>query len=212
MSDDIFDLLRGGKASELMVKRELERMQARFTEHWGDGFYYAGRGDFLLEHGTTYQGKVAWPTPDKYKPFVGPNQWCYRNSLDAARANPELRYCEGVYMVGSTATPHAWCLTPDDEVLELTLGIDDLNEVPPEARRVANKATGTSHRMDLPETWVYIGHVFTVDQVGDFAYTQWGYAPDQSNCSIPVLDDGFDEDGTVWSGEPNPIFRRPWKP
>lgn len=117
----LFDgLLKPGDAAELMIRRELERRRDAWTH---TGYAYRGAGDYILKHGHIYRGR---PLPDEYAQHQGPQQACFWNALDAAKADPDLRYCEGVYSTGNGhPTPHAWCVGPDDLLVEVTFPTRD---------------------------------------------------------------------------------------
>lgn len=113
-------LLKPGEGGELALRRELER---RVTTWSHTGYLYRGGGDYILKHGSFYQGRAL---PDEYADLQGPMAQCFWNALTAAKSHPDLRYCEGVYSTGSTSpTPHAWCVGPDDRLVEVTFPTRD---------------------------------------------------------------------------------------
>lgn len=118
----LFDgLLKPGDGSRLALQRELEGRRDRWDR---PGYLYRGAGDYLLQHGKFYGGRVC---PDEYMHLFGAPNECFANALNAALHHPDLRYVEGVYSTGHTwFTPHAWCLAPDGEVVELTFPTHDL--------------------------------------------------------------------------------------
>jgi hypothetical protein len=101
-----------------MSARELERvLRARRREWSHDGFLYRGGGDLLLRHGRYYRGRRL---PAGYRPLLGAPHTCFRNSAEAALADPELGYCEGLLSVGPQVAAHAWCVDQRGRVVELT--------------------------------------------------------------------------------------------
>lgn len=55
-----------------------------------------------------------------YHRLHGPPKHCFRNAALAAQLVPILTYCEG-YVSSVIPVLHAWCLSPEGEVVELTL-------------------------------------------------------------------------------------------
>jgi len=74
--------------------------------------------DLVLEHGRFFEPS---PKPKKYK--AGDRHQCYGNSLDMVVAHDDLSYCEGYVVVKGVSIPmdHAWCVTADGIVVDLTL-------------------------------------------------------------------------------------------
>lgn len=142
------DLLKPGEAARLGCIRELETRRDKWT---APGYVYRGAGDFLLRHGRHFPPPPTFPDP------YTPNEYgtCFVNALEHSEATG-LRYCEGLYATADGYIAHAWCLTPEDRVLELTMpSADD-----PNFSRYITEA-GTPF---LPhERWCYWGCVFPVE-------------------------------------------------
>lgn len=133
---------------ELVIRKALEMRREQWTK---PGFIYQGAGDLLLRHGKFYSGRTL---PAQYEHLQGAPSGCFGNALAAAKADPTLRYCEGVYAIGARHyTPHAWCLDPNGELLELTMPTD------PES--LGEGRDGELGVKVLPlEHWGYWGAVF----------------------------------------------------
>jgi hypothetical protein len=118
--------------------RALNRVLHARRRAWArEGFFYRGGADLLLSHGSYYSGRRR---PSEYNDLVGMHYCCFRNSADAASADTALRYCEGLLAVGGRIGAHAWCLDPDDLVVDVT-------EAP--------------EQWGAPERWGYHGAVFS---------------------------------------------------
>lgn len=119
MSGDLFDLIKRGDGARHAAERELHRR----VERWGNQsqFVYRGPADFILRNGRYFAPREL---PAEYTHLIGPPQACFVNALEAAQADESLTYTEGVYVVTSNATAHAWCTDPDGKVVELTLPTD----------------------------------------------------------------------------------------
>lgn len=112
------------------------------------GYHYRGSADMLLRHGRFYPGRRL---PDQYEHLTGPPSWCFPNAFQAAIAEPTLRYCEGVYTAGwGSPRLHAWCLSPDDQVVEVTMPTHDIEQY----------TSVVNARFLPPERWGYFGIVF----------------------------------------------------
>jgi hypothetical protein len=74
--------------------------------------------DLMLKYGRFFEPS---PRPKKYK--AGDRNQCYGNSLDLVIAHDELSYCEGYVVVENISYPveHAWCVTREGNVLDVTL-------------------------------------------------------------------------------------------
>lgn len=166
MSDDIFEVVRrAGGGGRLTIESELRRRRERFADMFGDegDFAYMGIGDVLERFGQRWEGGQ---TPDQYEHLRGPMTYCFTNSLSAAEECSDLRYFEGLYLVGASAVNHGWCVDPNDELVELTFPI-----IP------SGTPVGLEQRpVDPPEKWQYIGVCIPVE-----------YA--RSGSWVPVLDD-----------------------
>lgn len=146
-------VLKPGQGAELAVKRELELRRSQWTQ---PGYFYRGVGDFLLQHGRFWNGNRL---PEQYEQYVGPMGNCYENALAAAEADRSLRYVEGVYaVVGKDFHGHAWCVNPDDRLVELTAPTD-----PAVVATAASAEDGTPWL--LPDRWGYFGAVLNTDYV-----------------------------------------------
>lgn len=152
MSGFLDGVLKPGDGARMAVTRELEVRRKRWTR---SDHHYRGVGDFLLQHGTFWNGRQI---PAQYEPLTGPMASCYQNALEAAEADPTLRYVEGVYaVIGQDFHGHAWCLDADDQVVEVT--------VPTEPETVARMVT-TNGTPYLPvERWGYFGAVINTAYV-----------------------------------------------
>lgn len=163
----LFDELKGddkkilepGGGAKAALQRELELW--RDERPLGGGYAYRSGGDFLLKHGTYYQGREL---PDEYAHLRGPTRRCFKNAVEAATQDSTLRYCEGVYSTGGTwFTNHGWCVGPDGGVVELTYPTTDLDGL--------TDARGGP--ILPPEHWAYYGVIhevalaqFLMDTVG----------------------------------------------
>jgi hypothetical protein len=96
-------------------------------------------------------GDVAWfkregrafRNPRPHPTFVGEPRSCWRNATKALWHDRSLRYAQGfVQGSGSELIPHAWCIGPNDELVEVTWDV--------------SLATGAE---------TYFGVVFTLDQL-----------------------------------------------
>lgn len=111
------DLGTPGRRNEPIIRRELELRRTRKPRS-GWGKVYLNGADLLLKHGRFYPGR---PLPEQYEHLRGEFGRCYWNAAEAAEADPSLRYCEGVTTSGAGRfLSHAWCLDPDDGVLDFT--------------------------------------------------------------------------------------------
>jgi hypothetical protein len=99
--------------------------QVRAMEHFNDTRHickYRSVSHFVLENGRY------WTPRKKPKEF----QWrelknCYGNSTLLAMQNDDLAYCEGYALGQFFPMMHAWCVTPDGEVIDTTwrsLGVE----------------------------------------------------------------------------------------
>lgn len=140
------DLGTAAQRNEAVVRKELETRRKR----WSDPTtLYRGHGDYLLRHGQFYLGCLL---PDQYLPLQGEEGSCFWNAIAACEADPTLRYCEGVYSHGQGSfVAHAWCLAPDDTVLEVTFPTHNWENA-------TNVRTGLDWMS--PATWAYWGVVF----------------------------------------------------
>lgn len=116
------DLIKPGEAAQMALRRELERRR----QLWSGGaeYVYAGAGDMILRHGEFFPGAEL---PEQYASSAYQETQCFVNALAAAEQHPELRYFEGVYSMGNGHfTPHAWCVDPDGNVVEVTVPTTNL--------------------------------------------------------------------------------------
>lgn len=125
--------------------------------HW----VYAGVADLLLQHGTFFGGR---DLPERWDHVRGPGGHCHHNSLDAAEAEPELRYYTGLYMVGRMAQPHSWCVDGDGLVCELTFPDQRLIDADggPNGSLVDEFGRQTGIPWLPPSTWSYVGVEYSV--------------------------------------------------
>lgn len=170
----LFDELKGeiqkpGTANTIALRRELESRRDRWEMRPGD--LYRGAGDYLLRHGTFFTGRAL---PDAYVQHYGAPNECFNNAMEAALANPDLRYFEGLYADHSSFTPHAWCVAPDGGVVELTWPTRSEHGV---EGGIAG-ANNLGMRIGAPERIAYVGvelhpefvHWFAFDEVGEFCF------------------------------------------
>lgn len=77
---------------------------------------------FILAAGREYDARML-----KHRFGRGVQQACYRNAFDLALAHPgELTYCEGrALSCGFIPIEHAWCVTPDGQVVDTTWRDDE---------------------------------------------------------------------------------------
>jgi len=77
---------------------------------------------FILAAGRKYDNRLL-----QHRFGRGMLQACYRNACDLALAHPgELTYCEGrALSCGIIPIEHAWCVTPDGEVVDTTWSEDE---------------------------------------------------------------------------------------
>jgi hypothetical protein len=153
MADDIFSLLKPGEANMLALKRELESRIARWDH---PGYFYRGGADMIQKHGRLYAGRQL---PDQYVHHYGEPNNCFYNAMLAAQADPDLRYCEGLYAAHGAFTPHAWCVDPAGEVVEVTWP----------TRPEHGSEQGRDHIMRMrivhPERMAYGGVIFHPDLI-----------------------------------------------
>lgn len=160
VGDSIFSQILSGPTPNLEL---LRRDQELRRDNWPHGGYlYRGGGDFLLQHGILKAGRAI---PERFAHHVGGESECFQNAWRAAKAEPDLRYCEGVWLNHHGSVCHAWCLDPDDEVVEVTWptrpedGLDDFSDA---VMRMA---------LVRPERLAYFGAVFTTDLIDWFVET-----------------------------------------
>jgi hypothetical protein len=139
------DLIPPGEGARLALQRELEARRERWNR---PGYHYRGGGDFLLQHGQFYPGRVI---PDQYADLQGEPTYCFGNAAQAALARPDLQFCEGVYALNGHFTPHAWCIDGDGGVVEVTF---------PTTQWAEARDAKTYMKFNPPERWGYWGVVF----------------------------------------------------
>lgn len=142
-------------AAKIALTRELESRRndaERFSV--GRGYVYRGGPDLCLRHGKFRPGRVL---PDAYQGVFGlDGTTCYFDALRAAQADPSLRYCEGYAAVGrGMFISHAWCIAPDDGVLEVRYPTDE------------TISTVSLPTLDAPppQKWSYWGVTFRAELV-----------------------------------------------
>jgi hypothetical protein len=168
MSDLFGGLIKRGDGARHAAERELHRR----VERWGQSqFPYRGPADFILRHGRYFAPREL---PDRYAHLTGPPQACFVNALHAAQADESLTYVEGVYVVTSNATAHAWCIDPEGKVVELTLPTDTatLSRAKfPHRRYDEGMTVGEANGLisaPLADQWAYYGVEFpNVDFVAE---------------------------------------------
>lgn len=145
------DLGTPATRNEHALKRELELRRKREPAS-GFGKVYRNGADLMLTHGEFYPGQLL---PEQYHHLAGPLGQCYWNCAAAAEADPTLRYCEGIVASGGGRfLSHAWCLAPDDGVLDLTW-VDAVGHT-----------DAQTHLPILPhEHWGYFGVIFQPELV-----------------------------------------------
>jgi len=84
--------------------------------YWkGQGYY--GPAHFILQHGQYFKNREQ----DRQ---LGPLQLCYQNSQRLLSSQRDLLYVEGYVDIGGHYTPHGWNITPEGEVIDVTLRAD----------------------------------------------------------------------------------------
>lgn len=164
MTDDIFSLLKPGEGAQIALRADLE--VRRETCEPQPGWLYRGAGDYLLKHGQFYTGREL---PDQYAPQFGGINNCFENAVLAAGTDPSLRYVEGVYAAYGGFTPHAWCIDPDGQVVELTW------PTRPEHGTDGAKDDFMGMGLVAPERMAYCGVIFPVEFMVWFGetYGEW---------------------------------------
>jgi hypothetical protein len=185
-------VLKPGGGAKVALQRELELW--RDERALGQGYVYKSGGDLLLKHGHYYQGREL---PDQYAHLQGEIRRCFFNAVEAAKADPSLRYCEGVYSTGGTHfTNHGWCIAPDGGVVELTYPTRDLE----------GQLDSLGGPILPPEHWAYHGVIVTV------GLAEWH----MRNIGLPMLErppgDCRDGDPTTSDAHDFPILKVPFNP
>lgn len=194
MSDLFGGILKPGDGSRLSIQRELELRRERWDR---PGYLYRGGADYMLRHGKFYAGRVL---PDAYAHFFGESNECFSNSISAALADSSLRYVEGIYSTGHTwYTPHAWCIDPDDNVVELTFPTID--------REQFHNHLGMP--ILPPEHWGYWGVIFRPELILDHVkLTDEGCMFDRPPADEEFVARGLDTGQT----HDFPILKLPYDP
>lgn len=172
----LFDnLLPVEKRVELALRRQLqsrlgvERTNPRWTSH-----HYKGAADLLLQHG---RFRVGRELPANYAHLKGAPQECFTNALVACQADTSLRYCEGLWTSGwGSGVLHAWCVDPDERVLEVTM---------PTEPDIISRGRNRIGMFQLPpEHWGYWGVIWDTDLMQ--AHIDWNSLPtmDRSNAEL----------------------------
>jgi hypothetical protein len=103
-----------------MTETFLTRYVAFITamdRHAPDGFVYASMNAFLKAHAQTFSVAADQTLPPRF--HVWP-RCCFDNAYRLARRHPnQFRYVEGLAL-GVIPVHHAWCLNPNDEVVDPT--------------------------------------------------------------------------------------------
>lgn len=116
----VFDTIASpAERQEKIIRKALELRRSQWSH---DGYLYQGAADLLLRHGKFYSGRRL---PDQYVPLLGAESACFQNAMEACEADSSLRYVEGVYTTShGHYTPHAWCIDPAGQLLEVTVPTD----------------------------------------------------------------------------------------
>lgn len=183
MSSDfnLRDLVAPGVASMFALEREIERRM--MVNRAKPGYLYSGAAELLHQHGKKWHGARR---PPQYTDLQGPMSRCYLNALEFCEAHPELRYFEGVYLAGTSVHHHGWCVTPDDQIVEVTLEED--YEPGMVLRHGSSRVPWVA-----PEGRAYIGVEYDTTFVR--AYFDWQGLPLldpqdlQGGCTVPENDD-----------------------
>ncbi len=158
---------------EWVLRRALEARR----EAWTRGGLYLGGADLLLRHGQFFSGAYR---PDEFDCLEGERGRCFENALAAVRQQSTLRYFEGVYAIGSEHyTPHAWCVTQSDRLIEVTL--------PAKPETVAGGKTPDGFDVLPVEHWGYWGAEFHPD----FVEAVWDLTPGLVGILDRPTQDGF---------------------
>lgn len=175
----LFDgLIKPGEGGVAALRLELQR---RWATHKGrfprPPYVYRGGADLCLRYGHPFNGRV---TPEKWRHLSGENGRCYVNALEAAEAEPSLRYFEGYYSWGKGHfTSHGW-VADDEGVVELSV----------ETWRLREEGVHDKHGAKiLPcEVWTYWGVEF------DPALIRWHLDDTSGPRELPMLDRTPDDD------------------
>ena len=105
--------------------KEFLTNELKSLEHFNSSEHiskYRSVGHFVLENGRPWIPKKK-PTEFKWRELKN----CFGNATLLSMENDELAYCEGFAMHEYFPLLHAWCLTPDGEVIDTTwrhLGVE----------------------------------------------------------------------------------------
>lgn len=198
----LFDTIAApAERQEAVLRKALEARRDAW-QHAGKGYLYRGGGDYLLRHGKFFSGEQL---PAEYEALKGAERNCFENALRACEANPSLRYFEGVYTVGSGHyTPHAWCVTADDHLLEVTFPTD------PEVLAMGRERLSRQPMLSL-DRWGYWGVEFDATFVLSYWTTHMEYAPGGVG-HVGILDrpaQDTDENCAEWRDD-WPIYSYPY--
>lgn len=148
------DMGTAADRQKLVLTHELEFRRKTWDR---PRYRFQGGADLCLQHGKFRPGR---DLPDQYKPLWSlDGTTCYINALLAAQADSSLRYCEGYSAVGrGDFISHAWCIAPDDGVLEVTYPTN-----------VGDEGWATTSLPSLPvlppRAWGYWGVTFRTELV-----------------------------------------------
>jgi len=129
-----------------------------------ENYAYRSKEDFVLRHGRPYEPQSL---PQIYR--RGARRACFHNSRKLA-VRHRIRYVEGFAVPEEVATPihHAWCISGDDEVVDVTwskpgklyfgvvIPIDLVN-----ASSCARLQKGNGVLDDWPDKWPILQKAFT---------------------------------------------------
>lgn len=202
MADQPFSfasLVKPGEGSTQALKRHLEVARARERRAMRPTWVYGGIADFLSQHGTFFTGREL---PDTLEHLRGPMQECHANALEAAEADPSLRYFTGLYMVSGAAADHSWCVDANGGLVEVTLPNAAMRGRTPVTSKTMH---GPVAPMLTPPYWAYVGVEF------DTAFVR----AHKDTRGLPLLDPYENSDGPHLHGcylrsEEAPMWAQPY--
>ncbi len=184
---------------EAFMRRDLEERVKRWVPPEGStGYLYRGSADLLLRHGRFYPGRTP---PAQYEHLRGEQGQCFFGAMEAALADPTLRYVEGVYAPGyGFCAGHAWCVDGGG-VVEL---------VHAASWEEGWRSAGTNLTYLPVEHWGYWGVVFHPELVMHHLETDGLHVPmlDRNPSEIQHNRTGLD----LTSGHDYPILKLPYDP
>lgn len=201
MTDDDFSfssLIKPGTGSRQSMERELAQRKANDDKRWRwePGYVYTGTADLLLRHGQFFTGRRQ---PEQWAHLQGEEQRCFLNALEAAEAEPSLRYFQGLYLAGTVPCAHAWLVDSDDLVVEVTFSTTGVEN----GKRfgLLHATSGTTIPYLAAERWCYCGVEF------DPAWAREWIAAHNDHPSIldPRAQDSYNDEE-----QDDDIFRHPY--